>query len=109
MSLAGRASAGSLAGSRSMSMTPEQRAEQVLQRIRSRPSWLYQIALLVLGVLLLGSGLFMIYYTPEGGLGPRTLDRLIASGIATMTGGFVFLAAYFLARIRSKENEHSDR
>ena len=90
-------------------MTPEQQTEQLLQRTQSVPSWLCRNALLVLGVLFLASGLFMVYYTPYGGLGPYTMARLIACGAATMVGGFVFLAAFLLARIRAKTNESKSR
>jgi hypothetical protein len=90
-------------------MTPEQRAEQILQNIRSQPGWRYHLSLLCLGVFCLGGGLFLICYVPEGGLGAHGVERLIAAGTATMVGGFVFLAAYFLARIRSRRDDRAHR
>jgi hypothetical protein len=58
-----------------------------------------RLALLLLGLFFLVLGACLIYFVPDGGISPLTIERLTAAGSSVMTGGFVFLAAFFLACI----------
>ena len=58
-----------------------------------------RFALLLLGLLFSVLGVCLVYYIPDGGLPPHTIERLIAVGSSVMIGGFVFIAAFFLAYI----------